>query len=224
MRRSHFAALPLFAVLLLAGSTRCIASNPSITITGAESSSGGLWDHGTVTVTINSHSEMTSYGQFSTPTSIAAALAAEFSSDCSSPVNAKATGPVITFQLKSGQTGFSTPSWSAPSGDPTHFPTGSFQLDTSTLWSVTAPYILSLTPNNGAIGTVITIAGMNFGTAQSTSTVTINGTVVAPLSWDTGTIIVAVPTGVTTGNVVVTVGGTASNGVPFTVNGSSCQL
>jgi hypothetical protein len=47
--------------------------------------------------------------------------------------------------------------------------------------------------------------------------VTFNGTVGAPVSWSSTSILVPVPSGATTGNVVVTVGGVSSNGVPFTV-------
>ena len=51
-----------------------------------------------------------------------------------------------------------------------------------------------------------------------TSTVKFNGTTATTIgSWGTTSIIATVPTGATTGNVVVTVGGNASNGVSFTV-------
>jgi len=79
------------------------------------------------------------------------------------------------------------------------------------------PSIASLTPNSGVVGTSVTIAGANFGTSQGTSTVTFNGTPATPTSWSAASIAVSMPTGATTGNVVVTVGGLASNGVNFTV-------
>jgi hypothetical protein len=80
------------------------------------------------------------------------------------------------------------------------------------------PAITSLSQNSGVVGTLITITGTNFGATQGTSTVTFNGTSARTASaWSTTSITVAVPTGATTGNVVVTVGGQASNGVPFTV-------
>ena len=60
-------------------------------------------------------------------------------------------------------------------------------------------------------------AAPNFGATQGTSTVTFNGTAATPTSWSATSIVVPVPTGATTGNVVVTVGGLASNGVAFTV-------
>jgi hypothetical protein len=45
-----------------------------------------------------------------------------------------------------------------------------------------------------------------------------NGTTATPTSWSATSIVVPVPAGATTGNVVVTVGGLASNGVAFTIN------
>ena len=53
------------------------------------------------------------------------------------------------------------------------------------------------------------------------STVTFNGTAAAPASWSGTSIVVPVPSGATTGNVVVTVGGEASNGVSFTVTAAA---
>lgn len=79
------------------------------------------------------------------------------------------------------------------------------------------PTITSLTPNAAMVGVSITIAGSNFGLTQGTSTVTFNGHPAIPTSWGAGSIITPVPTGATTGPVVVSVGGVASNGVTFTV-------
>ena len=85
-------------------------------------------------------------------------------------------------------------------------------------FSVTAaPSIISLSATAASVGAPITITGMNFGSTQGTSTVTFNGTSGTPTTWNAGSIVVAVPTGATTGNVVVTVGGVASNAVAFTV-------
>ena len=81
-----------------------------------------------------------------------------------------------------------------------------------------APTITSLSPTSGPVGTAVTIAGANFG---STGTVTFNGTVATTTNWSATSIATSVPTGATTGNVVVTVGGVASNGVSFTVTSSS---
>lgn len=78
--------------------------------------------------------------------------------------------------------------------------------------------ISSLTPNSGAIGASVTIAGGGFGSTQGSSTVTFNGTRATTItSWGSGSIVAVVPSGATTGNVVVTVSGKTSNGVLFTV-------
>lgn len=82
---------------------------------------------------------------------------------------------------------------------------------------VVVPFITSVSPVSGPIGTSVTITGANFGGTQGTSTVTFNGTPTTPTSWSATGIVAPVPTGATTGNVVVTVGGVASNGVSFTV-------
>ena len=86
-----------------------------------------------------------------------------------------------------------------------------------TVTTASAPTIASLTPNSGPVGTSVTIAGSNFGPSQGSSTVTFNGTAATPTSWSATSIVATVPTGATTGNVVVTVAGVASNGVSFTV-------
>ncbi len=79
------------------------------------------------------------------------------------------------------------------------------------------PHIKSLSPTSGPAGTLVTITGSNFGSSQGTSTVSFNGTLATPSSWSATSINASVPAGATTGNVVVTVAGAASNGVAFTV-------
>src|SRR5271157_678146 len=80
------------------------------------------------------------------------------------------------------------------------------------------PSITSLSPTSGAVGASVTITGTNFGTTQGTSTVKFNTTTATSItSWSAASIVAVVPSGATTGNVVVTVGGVASNGSPFTV-------
>jgi len=87
--------------------------------------------------------------------------------------------------------------------------------------AVAGPSIMSLNPISGGVGAPVTIAGANFGATQGTSTVTFNGTAATPTSWSATSIVVAVPPGATTGSIVVTVGGVASNGVNFTVSSGS---
>jgi hypothetical protein len=80
-----------------------------------------------------------------------------------------------------------------------------------------APSITSLNPTSGLVGTPVTIAGANFGATQGTSTVKFGATTATATSWSATSIVANVPAGASTGNVVVTVGGAASNGVSFTV-------
>ena len=89
---------------------------------------------------------------------------------------------------------------------------------------VASPSITSLAPASGPTGTVVTIAGTSFGATAGTSTVRFNGTTAAPASWSNTSIAVPVPAGATTGPVVVTANGVASNGVSFTVTPSITGL
>ncbi len=82
---------------------------------------------------------------------------------------------------------------------------------------VLTPSIASISPTSGVVGTSVTITGTNFGSTQGSNTVTFNGTAAAVSSWSATSIVAVVPSGATTGNVVVTIGGVASNGVAFTV-------
>src|SRR6202034_3308579 len=85
---------------------------------------------------------------------------------------------------------------------------------------VGAPSITSLSITTGAVGAAVTITGTNFGTSQGTGTVKFNGTTATVTSWSATSIAVTVPTGATTGNVVVFASGVNSNGVSFTVVGA----
>ena len=88
----------------------------------------------------------------------------------------------------------------------------------------TAPQITSLTPNAGKVGSTVKIIGTNFGPTPASNTVTFNGTNTTVTSASTTELVVTVPVGATTGNVVVTVGGLASNGVTFTVQPTAPQI
>jgi len=78
--------------------------------------------------------------------------------------------------------------------------------------------ITALNPTSGIVGSSVAILGANFGPSQGTSKVTFNGRDAGTASsWSATRISVTVPTGATTGNVVVTVNSVASNGAPFTV-------
>ena len=80
------------------------------------------------------------------------------------------------------------------------------------------PTITGVSPTSGAVGTTVTISGTNFGTSRGSSTVTFGGTPATTFSsWSATSIGVTVPTGATTGNVVVTVSGYPAMAVNFTV-------
>jgi YD repeat-containing protein len=79
------------------------------------------------------------------------------------------------------------------------------------------PNITSVNPSVAVAGQLITVAGSNFGAAQGSSTVTFNGVIANAASWSTTSITATVPAGATTGPVIVTVAGMASNGSTFIV-------
>ncbi|WP_291986307.1 IPT/TIG domain-containing protein [Luteitalea sp.] len=79
------------------------------------------------------------------------------------------------------------------------------------------PTLTSLTPSTGAVGTVVTLTGTNFGATPSTSVVSFNGTVATPTAWSATSITAPVPVGAASGPVTVTVSGQTSNGLAFTV-------
>ena len=89
-------------------------------------------------------------------------------------------------------------------------------LDNVSLTASLMPYVSSISPVSGAVGTSVTITGTSFGTTQGS--VTFNGVAASSItSWNNTTIVAKVPTNVTTGPVVVTVGSVASNSnVSFT--------
>ena len=108
------------------------------------------------------------------------------------------------------------------SGDSTFFHNDAPALTETVVASgANLPYILpaGLSPASGAIGSVVTISGQNFG---SSGIVAFNGVPATTSTWNAGTITATVPVGAATGPVVVTVpSGTttiSSNGVPFTVS------
>ena len=82
----------------------------------------------------------------------------------------------------------------------------------------TIPTITSVSPATGGAGTVIEVFGSNFGSSQGSSTVTINGTSLGTSSyWTQGQAQFTLPTGLSSGNLVATIGGIASNAISFTV-------
>ena len=91
---------------------------------------------------------------------------------------------------------------------------------TSTAYTVTyaAPSITSIAPGQGPVGTPVVVTGTNLG--FSGTTLALNGTAIATFTQSASQINFTVPTGATTGNLVVTTpGGSASKA--FTVTSSS---
>jgi hypothetical protein len=93
-------------------------------------------------------------------------------------------------------------------------------VDTYCRGLIEGPKIKKLSPNSGAVGTMVTISGQNFGdtsgTGSTASTVMFNGIPVTPSSWSQTQIVVTVPANAATGNVTVTVAG-QSTSKTFTV-------
>jgi phage tail sheath gpL-like len=190
-----------------------------------------IFDAGTVSVTVNGVTSSTGYGQGSTSASLATALASAVNGNVNSFVTASASGSTVTLTAKlvGSATDYSL-SASATTNDATNFPGGSFSVATSgsTLTGgsgpTPTPAISGLSPNAGPVGTSVTISGSNFGLTQGSSTVTFNGTAATPSSWSAASIVVPVPAGATTGNVVIVVLGQTSAGVLFTVSPSISSL
>jgi RHS repeat-associated protein len=88
---------------------------------------------------------------------------------------------------------------------------------TQTYTVSTNPFISNLSANAAPVNTEIIINGVNFGTSEGSSTVTVNGTTAIPSSWSNTAVTIPVPEGATTGSIVVTVNGIASNGYAFMV-------
>ncbi|MGA2357344.1 MAG: Ig-like domain-containing protein, partial [Terriglobales bacterium] len=75
--------------------------------------------------------------------------------------------------------------------------------------------VFNFTPQQGGVGTTVTIQGQNFSTTPSSNTVQFNGTAATVTAATTSTLTVTVPSGATTGPISVTV---ASSTVTTTTN------
>jgi YD repeat-containing protein len=81
---------------------------------------------------------------------------------------------------------------------------------------VLSPAISSISPTTGSPGTTVTINGSSFGATQGTSAVSLGGVAATVSSWSDTQIIATAPCGA--GPVVVTVAGSLSNAVTFSVS------
>jgi hypothetical protein len=83
--------------------------------------------------------------------------------------------------------------------------------------SLSSVAVTSLAPTSTPAGGTVLITGTGFGPSQGSSVVTFNGVVATASAWNNTSITATVPATATSGPVVVTVNGEASNSVPFTV-------
>lgn len=212
----RIALLVLFLVIV--GRPIFLSASTSVTIVGGERFANGTWDYGRVGLTINGHLEMVSYGQFSTPESIASALAVKFAKYCGcqgGTVCARAAGSTIILQQKAGAFINSVSGYSISDAG---FASGSFVINSWSGAGSRAPEITSVTPSSGKIGTQVTIAGVGFGQAtEGLNYVSFDGVMAVASSWSDSSIVVTVPANASTGGVVVTADNTNSNGWPFTI-------
>jgi hypothetical protein len=79
------------------------------------------------------------------------------------------------------------------------------------------PHIPWVNDTSGPVGQMLFINGSHFGGHQGTSTLTFNGKPATAVYWSSTWIVVMVPSGATTGPIVVKVDGKKSNPVTFTV-------
>jgi YD repeat-containing protein len=85
--------------------------------------------------------------------------------------------------------------------------------------SAPAPFISSISATTGTVGTQVVISGSNFGSSQGSSVVYLNGAAVTVNSWSGSSISTTIPSGATSGDLVVAVAPSmnASNPVEFTI-------
>src|SRR5216684_1412130 len=77
--------------------------------------------------------------------------------------------------------------------------------------------VTTMSPTSGPVGTLVTIVGTHFGTTQGSSTVSLNGTSAAVVTWSDSTISVLVPSGASSGTFALTVNSQTVNTSSFTV-------
>jgi hypothetical protein len=86
--------------------------------------------------------------------------------------------------------------------------------------SAPAPVITSVSATSGSIGSQVVISGTGFGASQGSSVVLLNGALVTINSWSATSITITIPSGATSGPLVVSVAPSMndSNAVIFTVS------
>jgi len=79
-----------------------------------------------------------------------------------------------------------------------------------------APIISGVSPAAGVIGTQATISGSGFGSTQGSSLVILNGTLLTASTWSATAVTVTIPSGATSGPLVVSVAPSMNDSNPFT--------
>ena len=89
-----------------------------------------------------------------------------------------------------------------------------------------APLISSVSITTGPVGSQVVISGAHFGATQGSSLVSLNATAVTVNFWSDTVITITIPTGATSGNLVVSVAPTMDNSNPvyFTVTSQPLPL
>jgi regulation of enolase protein 1 (concanavalin A-like superfamily) len=87
-----------------------------------------------------------------------------------------------------------------------------------------APNITSISPTAGPIGTSVVITGSGFGASQGGSVATLNGAPVTINSWSGTSITITIPSGASSGPLVVSVAPSMTNSNPFTFTVTSSTL
>jgi RHS repeat-associated protein len=168
----------LLAILLVMGCCgQAMASSATLTVNGSEQQISGSWDSSNITVAFNGYTETVHYAQFSTPASLASALAAMFSRDyIGAGLCAHASGAVLTFVLQ-GSVPFGTLDIEGP-GTSFQFSSSGFQsttaapADTGTV-TLTVNGVVAATTTYGAGATPETVAADLAGGMKANSPATV---------------------------------------------------
>ena len=107
----------------------------------------------------------------------------------------------------------------ASSGETTSLATATFDSVSVNSEAAPAPVIAGVSGTTGAVGSQLEISGFNFGNSQGNSLATLNGSALTVNSWSATEIVVTIPSGATSGSLLVSVAPTMndSNPVGFTV-------
>jgi len=84
-------------------------------------------------------------------------------------------------------------------------------------FTIYLPHITSISPNNGAAGTVVTVTGSGFGASQGSGTVWIGSSFGSVLGWSDTQVVASVAANAVSGIAKIEQNGTWSNGTTFTV-------